>query len=60
LRLKILKELRTASLNSEFTGSYKKKSVYNRHIMSKQAFWEGRQRVHRVGLAIGGLETDTP
>jgi len=27
LRLKILKKLRTASLNSEFTGSYKKKSV---------------------------------
>jgi len=27
LRLKILKKLRTASLNSEFTGSYKK--VYN-------------------------------
>jgi len=25
LRLKILKKLRTASLNSEFTGSYKKK-----------------------------------
>jgi len=27
LRLKILKKLRTASLNSEFTGSYIKKSV---------------------------------
>jgi len=27
LRLKILKKLRTASLNSEFTGSYKKKIV---------------------------------
>jgi len=25
LRLKILKKLRTANLNSEFTGSYKKK-----------------------------------
>jgi len=25
LRLKILKKLKTASLNSEFTGSYKKK-----------------------------------
>jgi len=25
VRLKILKKLRTASLNSEFTGSYKKK-----------------------------------
>jgi len=25
LRLKICKKLRTASLNSEFTGSYKKK-----------------------------------
>jgi len=25
LRLKILEKLRTASLNSEFTGSYKKK-----------------------------------
>jgi len=25
LRLKILKKLRTASLNSEFTGSYKKR-----------------------------------
>jgi len=30
LRLKILKKLRTASLNSEFTGSYKK-SVINFH-----------------------------
>jgi len=28
MRLKILKKLRTASLNSEFTGSYKK-SVLN-------------------------------
>jgi len=27
LRLKILKMLRTASLNSEFTGSYKKKCI---------------------------------
>jgi len=27
LRLKILKKLRTASLNSEFTGSYKKSVV---------------------------------
>jgi len=27
LRLKILKKLRTASLYSEFTGSYKKKST---------------------------------
>jgi len=27
LRLKILKKLRTASLNSEFTGSYKKKGT---------------------------------
>jgi len=27
LRLKILKKLRTASLNSEFTGSYKKKRI---------------------------------
>jgi len=30
LRLKILKKLRTASLNSEFTGSYKKIVMYNR------------------------------
>jgi len=28
LRLKILKKLRTASLNSEFTGSYKKKCTF--------------------------------
>jgi len=28
LRLKILKKLRTASLNSEFTGSYKKSVLY--------------------------------
>jgi len=28
LRLKILKKLRTASLNSEFTGSYKKKCIF--------------------------------
>jgi len=27
MRLKILKKLRTASLNSEFTGSYKKKCM---------------------------------
>jgi len=27
LRLKIFKKLRTASLNSEFTGSYKKLNV---------------------------------
>jgi len=27
LRLKILKKLRTASFNSEFTGSYKKKCI---------------------------------
>jgi len=29
LRLKILKKLRTASLNSEFTGSYKKSVLYS-------------------------------
>jgi len=29
LRLKILKKLRTASLNSEFTSSYKKKCIHN-------------------------------
>jgi len=29
LRLKMLKKLRTASLNSEFTGSYKNKSVFD-------------------------------
>jgi len=29
LRLKILKKLRTASLNSEFTGSYKKSVLLN-------------------------------
>jgi len=28
LRLKILKKLKTASLNSEFTGSYKEKICY--------------------------------
>jgi len=28
LRLKILKKLRTASLNSEFTGSYKKSVLF--------------------------------
>jgi len=28
LRLKILKKLRTASLNSEFTGSYKKSVLH--------------------------------
>jgi len=36
LRLKILKKLRTASLNSEFTGSYKK-SVVNVFRLSN--FW---------------------
>jgi len=29
LRLKILKKLRIASLNSEFTGSYKKSVLYH-------------------------------
>jgi len=36
LRLKILKKLRTASFNSEFTGSYKKKCsafVFNCFIL---------------------------
>jgi len=32
LRLKILKKLRTASLNSEFTGSYKK-SVWQKSCL---------------------------
>jgi len=29
LRLKILKKLRTASLNSKFTGSYKKSVMFS-------------------------------
>jgi len=36
LRLKILKKLRTASLNSEFTGSYKKVNyikIFPKNIM---------------------------
>jgi len=32
LRLKIFKKLRTASLNSEFTGSYKKVYIYKEII----------------------------
>jgi len=37
LRLKILKKLRTASLNSEFTGSYKK-SVNKLHFSRTSKF----------------------
>jgi len=38
LRLKILKKLRTANLNSEFTGSYKK-SVADRVLQSFESNW---------------------
>jgi len=37
LRLKILKKLRTASLNSEFTGCYKK--VYLKTLNRKLMFY---------------------
>jgi len=42
LRLKILEKLRTASLNSEFTGSYKKKCNMSANIQrcSKKIFFE--------------------
>jgi len=40
LRLKILKKLRTTSLNSKFTGSYKK-SVAGLHDQSKNSFFRG-------------------
>jgi len=36
LRLKILKKLRTASLNSEFAGSYKKCSYYKTSYANSQ------------------------
>jgi len=36
LRLKILKKLRTASLNSEFTGSYIKRVFY---FLNKTSFF---------------------
>jgi len=44
LRLKILKKLRTASLNSEYTGSYKKSIAgFNLFTWSrKSVFFEGR------------------
>jgi len=48
LRLKILKMLRTASLNSEFTGSYKKKCSY-----VALSLWRGdghRNLVTRFGV----------
>jgi len=39
LRLKILKKLRTASLKSEFTGSYKKKCSHNSHYIERCVYW---------------------
>jgi len=39
LRLKILKKLKTASLNSEFTGSYKKK--FSLKVLSLSDVLEG-------------------
>jgi len=41
LRLKILKKLRTASLNSEFTGSFKKKCNASSHLGTKQSSRRG-------------------
>jgi len=39
LRLKILKKLRTASLNSEFTGSYKKKMYPALHFQQELRYF---------------------
>jgi len=36
LRLKILKKLRIANLNSEFTSSYKKSGVFTVEFVHKQ------------------------
>jgi len=43
MRLKILKKLRTASLNSKFTGSYKK--VYKIEVTTKDHFREEKFRI---------------
>jgi len=50
LRLKILKKLRTASLNSEFTGSYKKKCSCRMHFRLNSPAAE-----HRGGTALTGI-----
>jgi len=70
LRLKILKKLRTASLNSEFTGSYKKvyaktalfslKSCKNRPVLGYPPpaalfFW----RISPIGEGIKGASATT-
>jgi len=47
LRLKILKKLRTASLNSEFTGSYKKK-------YTKTSYQALRQKIVLKSWGYGG------
>jgi len=47
MRLKILKKLRTASLNSTFTGSYKK-SV---HALCKSCDVQGRRQENFQGGA---------
>jgi len=41
LRLKTLKKLRTANLNSEFTGSYKKKVYINQEHNQDQDYAKG-------------------
>jgi len=43
LRLKILKKLRTASLNSEFTGSYKK--VYDKISEITGVKWHAHRKL---------------
>jgi len=55
LRLKILKKLRTASLNSEFTGSYKK--IVNRRALSTYGLFD---IIHCPIFAGSGVEAWGP
>jgi len=50
LRLKNLKKLRTASLNSEFTGSYKKSLKYKR-IQTMAEKLSTRETSYSLGLS---------
>jgi len=60
LRLKILEKLRTASLNLEFTGSYKKCVAYFRMVKQEQHYENicdvVISGVAKVCAARGGLQ----
>jgi len=52
LRLKFLKKLRTASLNSEFTGSYKKKCNGPHVGYAAKAYFDVLSVANFVGPAV--------